>query len=268
MDIRANRTVWALSAAGLLLVVIFWTTGRGLGSPALAGLEQAQPPPAQSQQADAEDNRDGGTSPAEPGTNAGSKPEQPKAEGKLNMPALQFKMKDIDGKEQDLSDYYGNVVLMVNVASKCGLTPQYEQLQAVYEKYKDKGFVILGFPANDFLRQEPGDEAQIKSFCTTNYGVTFPMFGKIKVKGREKAPLYEYLTSKKEGHEFGGAIRWNFDKFLIDRTGRIIDRFHPRKKPDDPKLIEALEAALAADIPQDSPLAAKSRKTATTQSTE
>lgn len=178
-------------------------------------------------------------------------------EAKKKMPALQFKMKDINGKEQDLTQYYGNVVLMVNVASKCGLTPQYEELEKTYKKYKDKGFVILGFPANNFLRQEPGTDDEIKAFCKKNYGVTFPMFSKVSVKGKDKCELYQYLTDKKAGHKFGGAIEWNFAKFIINRNGEIAERFSPRTTPDDKKLIAALEKELDAPIPADSPLARK-----------
>jgi len=122
------------------------------------------------------------------------------------MPALQFKMDDIEGKEQDLRQYHGNVILMVNVASKCGLTPQYDELQKLYDKYHDQGFEILGFPANNFLGQEPGSDEEIKQFCRKNYGVTFPMFSKISVKGKDKCDLYKYLTDKKADHEHGGGF--------------------------------------------------------------
>ncbi|MCA9254275.1 MAG: glutathione peroxidase [Phycisphaerales bacterium] len=173
------------------------------------------------------------------------------------MPALAFTMKDINGKDQDLRQYQGNVVLMVNVASKCGLTPQYEGLEKLYETYKDRGFVILGFPANNFLRQEPGTDEEIKTFCTKNYGVTFPMFSKISVKGKDKCDLYSYLTDKKADHKYGGAIEWNFGKFLVDRDGRIANRFSPRTAPDDKALLAALESELKKPIPEDSALARK-----------
>ena len=178
-------------------------------------------------------------------------------EAKTKMPALHFKMKDINGKEQDLQQYHGNVIMMINVASKCGLTPQYEGLEKLYEKYKDKGFVILGFPANNFLKQEPGTDKEIKAFCTKNYGVTFPMFSKVSVKGKDMCDLYKYLTDKKAGHKFGGTIQWNFDKFIINRDGEIVARFSPRTTPEDKKLVAEIEKELKAEIPADSPLAKK-----------
>jgi len=188
------------------------------------------------------------------------KDETPKKEKKVPMPALQFKMDDIEGKEQDLRQYHGNVILMVNVASKCGLTPQYDELQKLYDKYHDQGFEILGFPANNFLGQEPGSDEEIKQFCRKNYGVTFPMFSKISVKGKDKCDLYKYLTDKKADHEHGGGIKWNFGKFLIDRDGKVIDRFGPRTKPLDEKLVASLQKQLAKDIPADSPLAKKRKE--------
>ncbi len=159
--------------------------------------------------------------------------------------ALNFKAKNIDGKTVDLEDYEGNVVLIVNTASQCGLTPQYTGLQEMYEKYKDKGFVVLGFPCNQFGRQEPGTEAEIKEFCSTNYSVTFPMFSKIDVNGENAAPIYKYLTSKDAKPAGKGEISWNFEKFLIDREGNLVNRFEPRTKPSDPELVKALEAELA-----------------------
>ncbi|HPF38853.1 MAG TPA: glutathione peroxidase [Phycisphaerae bacterium] len=173
------------------------------------------------------------------------------------MPALAFTMKDINGKEQDLRQFQGNVVLMVNVASKCGLTPQYEGLEKLYETYKDRGFVILGFPANNFLKQEPGTDEEIRTFCTKNYGVTFPMFSKVSVKGKDKCDLYKYLTDKKADHGLGGAIEWNFGKFLVDRDGKVVNRFSPRTTPDDKAMLAALEAELKKAIPEDSALARK-----------
>ena len=155
-----------------------------------------------------------------------------------------FEMQDIDGKKVSLSQFKDKVLLMVNVASKCGLTPQYKGLQEIYSKYKDKGLVILGFPANNFKGQEPGTNVQIKEFCTLNYGVEFLVFSKISVLGEDIHPLYKFLTAKETNTEFAGDIRWNFDKFLLDKSGKIINRFHPKVKPRDPKLIEALEAAL------------------------
>ncbi len=157
---------------------------------------------------------------------------------------LYFDMESIDGDRVGLQSYEGQVVLIVNVASKCGFTPQYEGLQTLYETYKDQGFVILGFPANNFMGQEPGSDAEIKQFCSTNYGVTFPMFSKISVKGKDQHPLYQYLTDKK-AHDFGGAIKWNFTKFLIGRDGKIKARFSPNTKPQDDKVIAAIEDELS-----------------------
>lgn len=170
------------------------------------------------------------------------------------MPALAFEMKDIDGKMQDLRQYHGNVVLMVNVASECGLTPHYEGLQKLYEQYKDRGFVILGFPANNFGKQEPGTNEEIKSFCKKNYGVSFPIFAKVSVKGDDQCPLYKYLTDKKADHKHGGSIKWNFSKILVDRNGHVVDRFAPPTKPDAKKLVTAVEKQLEVEIPKDSAL--------------
>lgn len=155
-----------------------------------------------------------------------------------------FEMKDINGKTVPLKTYKGNVVLVVNVASKCGLTPQYKGLQAIYSKYKDKGFVVLGFPANNFMKQEPGSDADIKAFCTANYGVEFPMFSKISVKGEDIHPLYKFLTEKGTNPEFAGDIRWNFDKFLMGKDGKILKRFHPKAKPEGNEVTAAIESAL------------------------
>ena len=151
-------------------------------------------------------------------------------------------MKSIDGTDVDLGSYQGKVVLVVNVASRCGATPQYEGLQALYEKYKDKGFVVLGFPANDFGAQEPGSDEQIKEFCSSKYDVTFPMFSKITVKGSDKPKLYQVLT---ETADPAGDIGWNFEKFLIGKDGKVAGRFKTRVSPDDAALVGAIEAALA-----------------------
>ncbi len=156
---------------------------------------------------------------------------------------LDFKLKNIDGKESDLGSYKGDVLLVVNVASKCGLTPQYEGLEATYEKYKDKGFKVLAFPANEFGKQEPGTDPQIKEFCTKNYGVTFPVFSKIVVKGEGIHPLYTYLT-KETASPLQGDIRWNFTKFLVNRKGEVIARFEPKEEPSSEKVVKAIEAAL------------------------
>jgi glutathione peroxidase-family protein len=157
----------------------------------------------------------------------------------------QFIMTDIDGKAVHLSEYKGKVVLIVNAASRCGFTPQYEGLEKIYLKYKDKGFVILGFPANNFLGQEPGTDQEIKTFCSLKYNVTFPMFSKISVKGADIHPLYAYLTGRDTDPEFGGTITWNFNKFLIDKKGKIVNRFDSKVTPEDPKLIGEVEKYLA-----------------------
>ena len=157
---------------------------------------------------------------------------------------LDFRMPDINGKEIDLSVYSGKVALIVNVASRCGHTPQYRALQALHEKYADRGLAILAFPANDFGGQEPGSNAEIREFCTTRFGVTFPLFAKISVKGQAKAPLYRFLTDQQTNGRFGGAITWNFEKFLVNREGRVVARFSPRTKPDDPKVVAVIEQAL------------------------
>jgi glutathione peroxidase len=157
---------------------------------------------------------------------------------------LDFKMKSIDGTDVDLSKYKGDVVLIVNVASKCGLTPQYAQLEEVYTKYKDKGLEVLGFPANEFGKQEPGTDAEIKTFCTSKYNVDFPMFSKIVVKGNGIHPLYEFLTAQETEPQEAGEINWNFEKFLVGRDGKVVKRFSPRVKPDAPEVIDAIESEL------------------------
>jgi glutathione peroxidase len=158
----------------------------------------------------------------------------------------EFTMKDIDGNQVSLQEFKGKVMLVVNVASKCGYTYQYEGLESIYKQYRDRGFVVLGFPANDFKLQEPGTDAEIKEFCRLNYGVTFPMFSKITVIGDGIDPLYEYLTSKKTNPEFSGEITWNFNKFLIGADGKILARFDRKDEPTDAKVIDAIEAALGA----------------------
>ena len=159
---------------------------------------------------------------------------------------LDLKVKNIDGSEVDLATYKGKVVMIVNVASKCGLTPQYTALESIYEKYKDKGFVVLGFPENNFMGQEPGSDPEIKMFCSTKYNVSFPMFSKISVKGDDIAPLYAWLTSSKTNPGFDGDIEWNFGKFLIGPDGKVINRFHPKVKPDSDEVVSAIEKALTA----------------------
>jgi glutathione peroxidase len=158
---------------------------------------------------------------------------------------LDFHLKSIEGKDVDLSQYKGKVLLLVNTASKCGLTPQYEGLEAAQAKYKDKGFSVLAFPANEFGKQEPGTDSEIKEFCTKNYGVTFPVFSKIVVKGEGIHPLYQYLTSKDTNGSFAGPIPWNFTKFLVNRKGEVVARFEPKVEPDSEEVTKAIEAALA-----------------------
>jgi glutathione peroxidase len=153
-------------------------------------------------------------------------------------------VKDIDGKDTTLGAYKGKVLLVVNVASKCGLTPQYKALEQTYEKYKDKGLVVLGFPCNQFAGQEPGNNQQIKEFCSSQYNVTFPLFDKIDVNGPNRHPLYTALAGKDS--PYPGDIKWNFGKFLIGRDGTILKRFEPKTTPDSPEVTQAIEAALAA----------------------
>ena len=155
-----------------------------------------------------------------------------------------FTMKGIDGKDVKLSSYRGKVVMIVNVASRCGFTPQYEGLQKIYQKYQGQGFVILGFPANNFMGQEPGTDEEIKTFCSMKYNVTFPLFSKISVKGSDIHPLYRFLTDKSTDPDFGGDIGWNFNKFLIDKNGKIAARFASPDKPESDKVIQAIENAL------------------------
>ena len=156
----------------------------------------------------------------------------------------EFTLKNSKGKDVKLDEFRGQVVMLVNVASKCGYTPQYDGLQKIYEQYKDRGFTILGFPANNFGAQEPGSDEEIQEFCRINYGVTFPVFSKISVKGEDKHPLYKYLTEKESNPEFAGEIKWNFNKFLVGRDGKIVARFDSGDKPEDPKVTQAIEQAL------------------------
>jgi glutathione peroxidase len=157
-----------------------------------------------------------------------------------------FTLNSIDGQPTPLSSYKGKVVMLVNVASRCGFTPQYTALESTYEKFKDKGFVIVGIPANNFGAQEPGTNAEIKTFCSSKYNVTFPMMAKVSVKGDDKTPLYQYLTDKSANPSTGGDIQWNFTKFLVGRDGQIVARFEPKVTPDAPEVTAAIEKALAA----------------------
>ena len=155
-----------------------------------------------------------------------------------------FTMKSIDGQPVSLGAYSGKVVLLVNVASKCGYTPQYKGLEAVYEKYKDRGLVIVGIPANNFAQQEPGTNEEIKQFCSNKYNVSFPMMAKVSVLGDDQTPLYSFLTGKETDPQYAGDIKWNFTKFLFDRSGKPVARFEPAVTPDSPEVAAAIESAL------------------------
>ncbi|MDB5343835.1 MAG: Peroxiredoxin [Schlesneria sp.] len=171
---------------------------------------------------------------------AGSLPAAEKA-----SPVLEHKVKTIKGEEVDLTKYQGKVLLVVNVASKCGATPQYEQLESLNDKYKDKGLAVLGFPCNQFGKQEPGTEEDIVKFCKSTYDVSFDMFAKIDVNGPDASPVYKTLTSKETDPKFAGDIKWNFEKFLIGRNGEIVARFPTGTKPDAPEVVKAIETELA-----------------------
>jgi glutathione peroxidase len=161
---------------------------------------------------------------------------------------LNVEMQTLDGKKVNLAKKYDDkVVLLVNVASECGLTPQYEQLQALHEKYADQGLAIVGVPCNQFGQQEPGTAAEISQFCQENYGVEFDLLAKVDVNGPNATPLYKFLTSKESNPKHGGKITWNFEKFLFNRDGQLVARFVPRTKPDAPEVVEAIEAELAKD---------------------
>jgi len=191
----------------------------------------------------------GGVAMAAPSSpNIVKEPTKEPAMEKNNQPAspLDFKVTDIDGKPVDLKQYKGKVVMIVNVASKCGYTPQYTGLEATYKKYEKQGFVILGFPANNFGHQEPGTNDEIKTFCSSKYEVTFPMMSKISVAGEDQAPLYKWLTSKQTAGDFGFPIGWNFTKFLVDRNGNLIARWESKVKPEDAQVTQEIEKALAA----------------------
>src|SRR5262249_53614474 len=155
-----------------------------------------------------------------------------------------YTLTSIDGQPAPFSAFKGKVLMLVNVASRCGYTPQYSALESVYEKYKDKGLVVVGVPANNFGAQEPGTNDEIKTFCTRKYNVQFPMMSKVSVKGSDTAPLYQYLTDTKLNPKTGGEIQWNFTKFLVDRQGNIVARFEPEVTPDSPQVISAIESAL------------------------
>lgn len=169
--------------------------------------------------------------------------ESPKGDKKVTGP-LDFTVTGIDGKEVDLSQYKGKVVLLVNVASQCGYTPQYKGLEELYEKYEKAGLVVIGVPSNDFGKQEPGSNEEIQKFCKTNYKVSFPMLAKVSVKGADKAPLYQYLTSKETDPKFPGEVGWNFEKFLIGRSGEVVGRYKSSVAPDSEELIKAVTTEL------------------------
>jgi glutathione peroxidase len=160
-------------------------------------------------------------------------------------PALDFKMKSLDGKEVELAKYQGKVLLVVNVASECGLTPQYKQLQSLHDKHAEKGLAVLGFPCNQFGGQEPGSAEEIKVFCDKEYGVKFDLFAKVDVNGKDACPLYKHLTGLDAKPVGSGKISWNFEKFVIGRSGEVVARFSPRTKPDAPEVLKVIEAELA-----------------------
>ncbi len=162
----------------------------------------------------------------------------------MDKTIYQFTMNDIAGNPVSLKDFEGKVVLMVNVASECGLTPQYEQLQALYASHESKGLVILGFPANNFGAQEPGENAEIQSFCKKNYGVTFPMFSKISVKGDDQHPLYQFLCSKEKNGLTDATVKWNFQKFLIGKNGELLEVIAPTTLVSDENVLKSIDQAL------------------------
>lgn len=174
---------------------------------------------------------------------------EPEAEAPEVPAVLNFEMKSLAGEPVKLSRYHGKVALMVNTASRCGLTGQYKQLQALHEKYAEQGLSILGFPANNFGRQEPGTDTEIATFCKENYGVAFDMFSKVSVKGEDQCDLYKFLTREETNGQFAGPIKWNFTKFLIGRDGKVVARFEPRTKPDSDQVIQAIERELAKPDP-------------------
>lgn len=175
---------------------------------------------------------------------AAQPPGQPTAASEDPAYILGYTMPDIDGKDRDLSEFKGKVVMIVNVASRCGLTPQYSKLEKLYQSRKDEGLVILGFPANNFNGQEPGTNEEVKSFCTSTYGVTFPMFAKISVKGDDRHPLYAKLAGQPK--PIGGDPEWNFAKYVVGRDGRVVARFPSKTSPDDPAVVKKIDELLAA----------------------
>jgi glutathione peroxidase len=170
---------------------------------------------------------------------------QPATRPAQTPPVLRFTMKSLNGQDVNLGQYQGKVLLIVNTASKCGFTPQYAGLERLHEKYADRGLAILGFPSNDFGHQEPGTDEQIGQFCTANYGVKFDMFSKVDVKGDNQCPLYQFLTGEQTDAPFAGEVKWNFEKFLISRDGRIVARFRSPVTPESGPLTSAIETELA-----------------------
>ncbi len=171
---------------------------------------------------------------------------EPQTEGNTMTTLYEIEAQRITGESVKLAEYKGKVMLIVNTASKCGFTGQYDGLQKLYETYGEKGLVVLGFPSNDFLGQEPGSNEEIQSFCRLNYGVTFPMFAKVAVKGDDAHPLYRFLTSEETNPGFSDKISWNFNKFLVNRDGKVVARFGSRTKPDSKELVDAVEKALGS----------------------
>lgn len=183
-------------------------------------------------QSESDSSEPGETTAAEEASDTGDRPSN----------LLDFTMKTIDGEDQSLDIYQGDVILVVNVASRCGLTPQYQALEALYREHQDAGFTVLAFPANNFNGQEPGSNEEIREFCTSKYQVTFPMFAKISVLGDDQDPLYAWLSTQPD--PIGGEPQWNFTKFLVNREGEVVQRFEPRTAPDDPAVVEAVNRLL------------------------
>jgi glutathione peroxidase len=184
-------------------------------------------------------------------TSSAAADDKPETKKEGDYPAvLDFEMEKLGGGKVQLGKAYkGKVILIVNVASECGLTPQYEQLQALHEQYGKKGLAIVGVPCNQFAKQEPGDAKEIREFCTKNYGVQFDLLAKVNVNGDDACPLYKFLTSEKKNGKFGGKIKWNFTKFLVSRAGEVTERFEPKIKPDDKNVIAAIERELKKKAP-------------------
>lgn len=241
-----TRALVASSVFAASLMAVFSLAALMVGPAALAQFADDEPETKKAEPAKPADAKPAETKPSE------TKPSETKPADPF---VLGYTMKDIDGKDQKLDQYRGKVVMIVNVASKCGLTPQYKGLEKLYTDKKDKGFVILAFPANNFAGQEPGKDADIKDFCTgpdSDYKVTFPIFSKISVRGEEQHPLYKQLAGQPK--PIGGEPSWNFAKFIINREGKVVDRFEPRIDPNDSTLVKRIDDLLA----QPAPAAAKS----------